>query len=195
MEIEGYLLIGENTKTETYKEYHRTYFSDIPVSFIHSFSSITLKPNEEVTCQYSSKTLIIPITGGIEIDSQNVLIPGEYWLINEPIKDIKNASPDTESTILVLELNLAQELISSVLQIEVNNLGTPKEPCFGLFKYRDEQDLRFKDSSDCFIYIVSGNFEIEERFVKQGDALILENTPKLAFECLSEQGLFLFIKD
>jgi hypothetical protein len=196
MKTEGYILIAENFKTEKYREYHRSYNDDVPVSFIKSFSKITLQPDEEFAHFSTSKTYIIPLTGGIELDENNVLVSGEYRILNKSVKTIKNASPDFETVFILIELNLLQSGSSEVHPILVNPLSLEKslEPSFGLYSYREDQVIEFKNVPDCFIHVIAGNFEMEERFVNQGDSLILENTNTLEFECLSEQGLFLLLK-
>lgn len=196
MKTEGYLLRGETTKKEEYREYHRSYIDDIPVSFLKSFSKITLRPNEEVSHYFHSRTLVIPVSGGIDLDQNNVLVSGEYWELNDKQRVLKNASPDYETTFFVVELELPQEGNSKVNQIYINPEASekPLEPSFGRYTYREEKNLKYKNASDCFIHVISGNFEIEERFVNQGDSLILENINSIEFECLSEQGLFLLLK-
>lgn len=196
MKTERYILIAENTKTEKSKEYHRSYNDDIPVSFIKSLSKITLQPSQEFAYYSTSKTFIIPLTGGIELDEDNVLVSGEYWALNIPSVSIKNASPDLETVFIGVELNLPHSENSEVFPVSVNPdyFTNSREPSFGLYNYRENQNLTFTTASDCYIYVISGNFEMEERFVNQGDSLILENANTLEFECLSEQGLFLLLK-
>ena len=189
-------MIGENTKTEKYKEYLRSYNDDIPVSFIKSFSKITLKAGEEVAHYSTCKTYVIPLSGGIELDENNVLVSEEYWELNESQKDIKNASSDFETTFFIIELNLPPRDYSKIRKITVNPLqpGTYLNPSFGFYTYMENHSLLSSYFSDCFIYVIEGNFEMEERFIKKGDILILENIKSIDFECLSEKGLFLLLK-
>lgn len=196
MKTEGYILIGENTETEEFREYRKMSYGDIPAPFIQSFSKIMLRPGEQIGIQSEFKTLIIPLTGGLEAGKDNVLIPGECRLINDTQTALINASPDFETVFLNIELSNPPIRFSEIHQIKVNvdNPDNPLEPYLGLYHYRDDKTYRFKNSSDCFIYVISGNFEMEERFVNQGDSLILENINTLNFECLTEQGLFLMLK-
>lgn len=195
MEVEAYILINENSKQEILPEYTKKYFGSFPDGKIINFSENIIKPGELVRAFYPFQTIIIILSGGLEIDAENVLPAGEYWRLNDSEKILKNASDDYECRFLELWLNY-----SNPMESEFNYLEFIKPnllsgvPYFGLYNYREDQKIDFDDPSDILVYVLSGDFEIEDRYLKTGDALILKNTQKLEFECLTEKGLFLFLK-
>lgn len=188
-----YILINEKSIGQKHKEYSETTFPDIPYRSILKFSKITLEPMCQVNLELIKTTLIIPLVGGLEIDKENILVPGEYWELNQPSARLKNATKDKSCTFLKVELNKPiGKKGSKIYPFTLNNPAS--FPYFGLYAYKQEEKLNFKDASDILIYAVSGNFEIENRYINQGDALILENVIEMELECLTEQGLFVLFK-
>ncbi len=191
--MEGYILIGETGQTEMQTDHTRKYFPEMPFEPVSMLSEIRLAAGKSFSTHSSENSILIPVQGGLEMDRENVLVPGELACIIPPACTLQNASADHESRFLELVFRKPLPTRAMVAEIEVNTFNSGL-PSLGSFRYRQEAAPAFNRICDCLIYVLTGNFEIENRFVKEEDALILHHTDALALECLSERGVFLFFR-
>lgn len=193
-DTEIYLLIEENARKAEFREYTETYFPEVPFPGIERFSKVTVAPGQEVSKYYENRTMILPVTGAFDIAPESVLVPGEYWMLSRELTTLKNISESQEAVFLVFEFNRPLKKASGIERINLNQVSAGNMmPCFRLSKYREEKEIDLNITpSDCFIHVIAGNFEVEERYINQGDTLILLNAHKIELECLTEKGLFLF---
>ncbi len=186
METQGYLLIDDFSKKEKRGEYYKKYFPSLAPDIVSSFSDIQLKAGDAFTATYPNKTIIIPISGALEVSAGEVLVPDEYWTPKLEETILKNASDQYPVRFLEITINQAKPKNNAVKK---TNAGIG----FKFYKYREEETIENTASKDCLIYVVLGNFEIENRFVNEGDLLILEKPNKIELECLTNQGIFFIL--
>jgi|GEM_PF-1425804 len=186
-----YLLIEENAGKMEFREYTKTYFPEIPFSAIDRFAKITVAPEQEFARYYANRTMILPLTGALDMSPETVLVPGEYRIFSQELITLKNVSEAHEAVFLVLEFSRPGEETCGIESIMPNRVPEGNMmPYFGLLTYREEKKTGIPPSG-CFIHVLAGNFEVEDRYLHQGDTLVLLNVSEIEMECLSEKGLFL----
>ena len=66
---------------------------------------------------------------------------------------------------------------------------------FGVFNARKKAHLTMNSNTiGCYVFVINGAFEVEDRLVESRDALWLRNTKQLELEALSENGIVLLLQ-
>ncbi|GAB3741204.1 hypothetical protein GCM10027594_20960 [Hymenobacter agri] len=153
--------------------------------------------------------VILPIVGGALLttmhETDQALLPGCLYTVPTAYTcTLTNPFEHETVNLLLLHVRVpaaepagVQEL---ALPLTQKNVLVASEPPFasaqvGLY------DSRVKDgisgiSPDGFslCYVINGSFEIEDRLAEHRDALLLWETPEIAFEALSETAILFYLR-
>jgi quercetin 2,3-dioxygenase len=214
-----YIGIGAKAKTiQTTESRTRIFFDAISkekMAFgkLERFSETSLAPQTQVGLSRIKKGeahLLLPLIGGIGIKK------GSLETIYAEIGQIANVNseeaiyvenPYPTETISYLEICLNTKFLLSSISISpytventTNNWleifvceSTRIKIYLGIFDNRICQDIAFSQPSHLLVHILSGAFEVEDRFLEATDSLYLSHAVSISFEALAKKATLLGI--
>lgn len=186
-----------------------TIHGENPFGNITKFSDNTLVGGKSSTLKSDDSYCIVflPLVGAVDV-SERIVNSGEvaYWFVQ-----------DNEE--LVIENPYADELVNYIEIWLKIGLKEKKEPIFnkfdidshkntlvdisgkttktnlfiGKFDGRNEDILQLNESSQAFIFIINGAFEVQNRLLESRDAVSLWNCEAIDFEALSNEAIILLM--
>jgi quercetin 2,3-dioxygenase len=154
--------------------------------------------------------LILPIVGNIIVSeddkNEQEFTPEHIYRLTNDADKITVHNPNDEATINFLLIgvntnaeNSALPLASDLQLLQKNtlahneDLGVPIS--IGVYDGRIKSIYRQRQNrSACFIYVLNGCFEVEERLMGHRDGLLLWETDEIDYESLSNTAILLIIE-
>ena len=161
--------------------------------------------------EYSSEedvlVVLMPLVGSLQLVVKNkevALHPEDIRCFTLQKGDsfiIKNNHPEHTLNFLQIRLRTKASLIQKDIEsglINALSAVLKSDECsmyFGVFNARKKAHLTMNSNTiGCYVFLINGAFEVEDRLVESRDALWLRNTKQLELEALSENGIVLLLK-
>ena len=161
--------------------------------------------------EYSSEeevlVVLMPLVGSLQLVVKNkevALHPEDIHCFKLQKGDgftIKNAHPEHTLNFLQIRLRIKSILVQKGIEsglINVLSAILQSDECimyFGVFNARKKAQLTMNSNTiGCYVFVINGAFEVEDRLVESRDALWLRNTEQLELEALSENGIVLVLQ-
>lgn len=149
--------------------------------------------------------LLLPLVGGVELtttEGTRFVEAGEFGcILVSPGEQISVENPYETELVNYLELWFSSPGSSTQNHLGKFDLESPKNTLTPLLttgwigKYDGRQDdtLTLTKPSNCFIFVINGVFEVQNRLLEPRDSLLLLETHEVEFEALAGDSILLII--
>lgn len=149
--------------------------------------------------------LLLPLVGGVELTTtqgSRFIEAGEFgYIFLPPSEQISVENPYETELVNYLELWFSSPESSTQNNWGKFELESSKNTLTSLLttgwigKYDGRQDdtLVLTKSSNCFVFVINGVFEVQNRLLEPRDSLLLFETHEVEFEALANDSILLII--
>ena len=168
-------------------------------------NTLVAAKTQTIQTDMACAVLLLPLVGGVELTTKegvNFVEAGEFsYIFLLPGEQLSVENPYETELVNYLELWFSSPKSSIQNSWGKFSLENPKNKltplltigCIGKYDGRHDNTLVLAKPTNCFVFVINGVFEVQNRLLEPRDSVVLLETQEVEFEALADDSILLII--